>query len=208
MEVCSCAAVARRMRLAYSRGSPRALPPRGYRLPPFNVLFGLHAGVSLLRPRPDSSKPGCGILTACPSTCPPRDGVRPRLTPDRLALSGNPWSFGEGVSRPLCRYLCLHLLFRLLQQTSRFTFAGAGMLPYRQIPNISVPRLRHRTYARLLSTRGRSTSELLRTLQMNGCFQANILAVCAALPRYCLQLSPDFGALDGGLSCSSLGRGP
>ena len=71
-----------------------------------------------------------------------------------------------------------------------------------------IPRLRHRTYARLLSMRGRSTSELLRTLQMNGCFQANILAVSAAPPRYCLQLSPDFGALDGGLSCSSLGRGP
>ncbi len=54
----------------------------------------------------------------------------------------------------------------------------------------------------------RSTSELLRTLQMNGCFQANILAVCAGPRRYCLQLSPDFGALDDGLSCSSLGRGP
>ena len=43
---------------------------------------------------------------------------------------------------------------------------------------------------------------------MNGGFQANILAVTAAPPRYCLQLSPDFGALDGGLSCSSFGRGP
>ena len=56
--------------------------------------------------------------------------------------------------------------------------------------------------------RGRSTSELLRTLQMNGCFQANILAVSAAPLRYCLQLSPHLGALAGGLSCSSLGRGP
>jgi hypothetical protein len=73
---------------------------------------------------------------------------------------------------------------------------------------VHIPRLRHRTYARLLSTRHRSTSELLRTLQMNGCFQANILAVSAAPLRYCLQLSPDFGALDGGLSCSSFGRGP
>ena len=71
-----------------------------------------------------------------------------------------------------------------------------------------VPRLRHRTYARLLSMRDHSTSELLRTLQMNGCFQADILAVYAIPPRYGLQLSPDLGALDGGLSCSSLGRGP
>ena len=43
---------------------------------------------------------------------------------------------------------------------------------------------------------------------MNGCFQANILAVYAIPPRYCLQLSPDFGTLADGLSCSSLGRGP
>ena len=56
--------------------------------------------------------------------------------------------------------------------------------------------------------RGRSTGELLRTLYMNGCFQANILAVSAAALRYCLLLGPDLGALDGGLSCSSLGRGP
>ena len=56
--------------------------------------------------------------------------------------------------------------------------------------------------------RGHSTSELLRTLQMNGCFQANILAVQAIPPRYGLQLSPHLGALADGLSCSSLGRGP
>ena len=43
---------------------------------------------------------------------------------------------------------------------------------------------------------------------MNGCFQANILAVCAGPPRYGIQLSPDSGTLDVGLSCSSLGRGP
>ena len=43
---------------------------------------------------------------------------------------------------------------------------------------------------------------------MNGCFQANILAVAAIPPRYWLQLGTDLGALDDGLSCSSLGRGP
>ena len=43
---------------------------------------------------------------------------------------------------------------------------------------------------------------------MNGCFQANILAVRAILLRYCLQLSHPLGALADGLSCSSLGRGP
>ena len=81
------------------------------------------------------------------------------------------------------------------------------MLPYRC--HISgIPRLRQRTYARVLSMRDHSTSELLRTLQMNGCFQANILAVNAIPPRYWLQLGPYLGALAGGLSCSSFGRGP
>ena len=56
--------------------------------------------------------------------------VRSRLTLNRLALFRNPWSFGEGVSRPLCRYLYLHLLFLHLQPASRLTFAGVGMLPY------------------------------------------------------------------------------
>ena len=97
---------------------------------PFNALFRQRARVSLLRLRSDSHTPGCGILTACPSACPYPDGVRPRLTLNRLALFRNPWSFGEGVSRPLCRYLYLHLLFRHLQPVSRPTFAGGGMLPY------------------------------------------------------------------------------
>ena len=85
--------------------------------------------------------------------------------------------------------------------------ALSGMLPYQSCIR-TIPRLRQRTYARLLSMRDHSTSELLRTLQMNGCFQANIPAVYAIPPRYWLQLSPNLGALAGGLSCSSLGRGP
>ena len=55
--------------------------------------------------------------------------LRSRLTLIRLALIRNPWSCGEGVSRPLCRYLYLHLLFRDLQQGSRPTFCG-----YRNAP--------------------------------------------------------------------------
>ena len=170
--------------------SPRVLSglaprvsPAGSRLPPFNGLFRQPAHVSLLRQRSPSGRRGCGILTACPSALSFRRGVRSRLTLIRLALIRNPWSFGEGVSRPLCRYLYLHLLFRLVQKGSRPSFAPGGMLPYRR-PSQGAPRLRHRAYARLLSMQGRSTSELLRTLQMNGCFQANILAVSAAPPRY------------------------
>ena len=55
--------------------------------------------------------------------------LRSRLTLIRLALIRNPWSCGEGVSRPLCRYLYLHLLFRDLQHGSRHAFSG-----YRNAP--------------------------------------------------------------------------
>ena len=51
-----------------------------------------------------------------------RLSLRSRLTLIRLALIRKPWSFGEGVSRPLYRYLYLHLLFQTLQSTSRCAF--------------------------------------------------------------------------------------
>ena len=40
-----------------------------------------------------------------------RPRLRGRLTLLRLALSRNPWTFGEGVSHPLCRYSCQHSHF-------------------------------------------------------------------------------------------------
>ena len=70
--------------------------------------------------------------------------LRSRLTLNRLALFRNPWSYGEGVSRPFYRYLYLHLLFRSLQRVSRPSFAGGGMLPYRYTiayPTSSAPDL-------------------------------------------------------------------
>ena len=69
------------------------------------------------------------MLTVSSIGCALRLGLRSRLTLIRLALIRNPWSCGEGVSRPLCRYLYLHLLFRDLQQGSRLTFDG-----YRNAP--------------------------------------------------------------------------
>jgi hypothetical protein len=56
--------------------------------------------------------------------------VRSRLTLIRLALIRKPWSFGEEVSHPLYRYLCLHLLFQKLHGSSQNRFDVAGMLPY------------------------------------------------------------------------------
>jgi hypothetical protein len=58
-----------------------------------------------------------------------RPRLRGRLTLRGLALRRNPWTFGERVSHPLCRYSCQHSHFRYLQQTSQFTFAGLRNAP-------------------------------------------------------------------------------
>ena len=98
---------------------------------PFNALFRQRAAVSLLRPR--FSRPSSnGILTVSAIGSASRLPLRSRLTLIRLALIRKPWSCGVGVSRPHCRYLCLHLLFQRLQRGSRHAFDGAGMLPYRR----------------------------------------------------------------------------
>ena len=60
--------------------------------------------------------------------------LRPRLTLIRLALIRKPWSSGAGVSRPRCRYSCLHLPSRTLHRASRRGFTAHGMLPYRRPP--------------------------------------------------------------------------
>jgi len=49
-------------------------------------------------------------------------GFRPRLR-DRLTLRGltwrrNPWTFGDRVSHPVCRYSCQHSHFRYLEEGS------------------------------------------------------------------------------------------
>ena len=97
---------------------------------PFNGLFRQPAAVSLLRPR-FTHTPSNGMFTVSAIRSASRLPVRSRLTLIRLALIRNPWSFGEGVSRPLYRYLYLHLLFPNLQRVSRHAFDDVGMLPYR-----------------------------------------------------------------------------
>ena len=106
----------------------------------FNHLFRQMADVSLLRPR-FAMLAGTGILTRCPSASPPlqRVRLRTRLTLIRLALIRNPWTSGVRVSHPHCRYLCLHLLFHTLQQTSRLTFNVEWNAP---LPILHIPRLR------------------------------------------------------------------
>ena len=48
-----------------------------------------------------------------------RPRLRDRLTLSGLALLRNPWTLGERVSHPLCRYSCQHSHFRYLQDPSR-----------------------------------------------------------------------------------------
>ena len=101
-----------------------------FRIPTlFNGRFRRPAGVSLLR-LPIAAETSNGILTVSSIESALRLSLRSRLTLIRLALIRKPWSFGEGVSRPLYRYLYLHLLFRKLQHASLHTFVAVGMLPY------------------------------------------------------------------------------
>ena len=146
----------------YSRASAHAVDLPAACLPSrFNALFRQCAGVSLLR-LSFAAAAGNGMFTVSSIAFASRLMLRSRLTLIRLAWIRKPWSCGEGVFHPLYRYLYLHLLFRRLHRHSSACFGAAAMLPY-QSRSFGIPLLRHRTYARLLSTRDRSTGELLRT---------------------------------------------
>ena len=85
---------------------------------PFNPLFRQGAEVSLprLHIAPHAS---VGILTDSSICFGFRLIIRVRLTRGRLTSPRNPWSYGEGESHPLYRYLYLHLLFPTLHRGSR-----------------------------------------------------------------------------------------
>ena len=94
----------------------------------FNALFRQCAGVSLLRLRIAGHKGQRNFYRFSIGGA-SRLALRPRLTLIRLALIRNPWSSGGRVSRPPCRYLFLHLLFRFLQHGSRHAFDGRRNAP-------------------------------------------------------------------------------
>ena len=123
-------------------GSRRGFACASPHLPRFNGLFRQPAGVSLLRP-PFAVTAGSGMFTASSIACASRLRLRSRLTLIRLALIRKPWSYGGEVSRPPCRYLCLHLLFNALQHASGHAFKAHRMLPYRSRIR-AIPRLRYR----------------------------------------------------------------
>lgn len=61
-----------------------------------------------------------------------RPRLRGRLTLRGLTLRRNPWTFGDSVSRTVCRYSCQHSHFRYLQEGSPHLPSQAyGTLRYR-----------------------------------------------------------------------------
>ena len=125
--------IARGLSILSASARQADLPTR--RLPTsFNLRFRRQAGVSLLRLHiaPISSN---GIFTVSSIGYAVRLRLRARLTLIRLALIRNPWSFGERGSRPLYRYLYLHLLFHHLQHSSRKTFCGSWNAPLPIVAN-------------------------------------------------------------------------
>ena len=63
-----------------------------------------------------------------------RPRLRGRLTLLRLALSRNPWTFGDRVSHPVCRYSCQHSRFRSLHG---IPYRPASQkAPFRPIPSL------------------------------------------------------------------------
>ena len=125
---CSSVAVTRPEGLAYFQVSPETLPPP-------HMATSLQRAIRSARgpfasPSPFRlDAPGLRNIDRMSIHQVRRTDGRPRLTLGRLALPRNPWSSGEGVSLPLCRYLCLHLLFRLLQHPSRNAFSGGRNAP-------------------------------------------------------------------------------
>ena len=110
------------LRLCGCTSLPASAPLR------LNPQFRLGAAVSLLRrriARHDSN----GILTVSAIGIALRLILRTRLTLNRLALFRKPWSFGEGASHPLYRYLYLHLLFHELQKGSSLAFDASWNAP-------------------------------------------------------------------------------
>ena len=146
----------------YYRLSARRVDLPARRIPTtFNGLFRQPAAVPQLRLHV-TRKVSSGILTASAIALGVSLTLRTRLTRGRLTSPRKPWSFGEGESHPLYRYLYLHLLFRTLQRGSRLAFNAERNAP------LPIPKGFHGfgilLHTRLLSMPSSSTSELLRTL--------------------------------------------
>ena len=68
-------------------------------------------------------------INRVPIDYPLRARLRGRLTLLRLALSRNPWDFGDSASHTVYRYSCQHSHFRYLHRRLPFGFIGLRNAP-------------------------------------------------------------------------------
>ena len=99
---------------------------RGYFLEPLRSLTNPIRSDNICDPSHISRPTNINVV---PIDYPLRARLRGRLTLLRLALSRNPWSFGERASHPLCRYSCQHSHFRYLHRRLPFGFTGLRNAP-------------------------------------------------------------------------------
>ena len=139
---------------SFSQAPWYALPVHLCRFRVRSIMPALFPGM-LRKPR-QSSKPEqhlAFVTSGRPRTLhlvPISYGFRPRLR-GRLTLRGltlrrNPWTFGDRVSHPVCRYSCQHSHFRCLQEGSpHLPSQTYGTLRYRGESGFTLrhPQLRH-----------------------------------------------------------------
>ena len=75
--------------------------------------------VKPVRTRPSVTSSRLGTVGPIPIAYGSRPRLRGRLTLRGLTWRRNPWTFGDRVSHPVCRYSCQHSHFRCLQRPSR-----------------------------------------------------------------------------------------
>ena len=88
-------------------------------------------------------------INVVPIDYPLRARLRGRLTLLRLALSRNPWNFGDSASHTVNRYSCLHSHFRYLHDPLPDRFNGLRNAPLPRDRKRSHPKLRCITLAPL-----------------------------------------------------------
>ena len=98
----------------------------GYFQEPLHYIFNPIRKYNLRDPSHTTRPTNINVV---PIDYPLRARLRGRLTLLRLALSRNPWNFGERASHPLNRYSCLHSHFRYLHGRLPFRFNGLRNAP-------------------------------------------------------------------------------
>ncbi len=106
-------------------------------------------------------------INVVPIDYPLRARLRGRLTLLRLALSRNPWSFGERVSHPLYRYSCQHSHFRYLHDPLPDRFTGLRNAPLPVSDQLSV--IRNQKKKEVWSQRGPATCGRSRCIPWPRC---------------------------------------